>query len=328
MIKILQTECYPSSGINQDLTPDLTPLDHTDNNILELLFPERQSTYKTKDKQVIQLLLDKKDIFGPDPALVMELLYDSLTDMIVHIKNNMSIKELQVVTTSSIEINMNGVEIFNHAPSQHPAPVALDAFDFFRLYHLLKTRKNYNNMIVTLMFRPDAQFSAIVPVNTTIQQFIDLCSKSYPELTMNQTDYLIHFPSGINIEGEEMVNPALKTLCLPNSNLTLDQESKGLFSFPYFNRKLTIQSSTEQSISACQNCLNCSDYCPSEILPNHIYHNVIKGNLDETEHLQIDRCILCGNCSVVCPSNLPLAKIIYQAMQTEDEEEEENEGDA
>ncbi len=56
----------------------------------------------------------------------------------------------------------------------------------------------------------------------------------------------------------------------------------------------------------CIRCGQCSDVCPSNLLPQELQWNAKAKDYPQLEQLNLQDCIDCGACAYVCPSQIPL----------------------
>lgn len=56
----------------------------------------------------------------------------------------------------------------------------------------------------------------------------------------------------------------------------------------------------------CIRCGQCSDVCPSQLLPQELQWSAKAKNYPQLEKLNLSDCIDCGACAYVCPSQIPL----------------------
>jgi len=64
---------------------------------------------------------------------------------------------------------------------------------------------------------------------------------------------------------------------------------------------------------ACIRCGECSQVCPSNLLPQQLYWYSKAKNYPETERFNLFDCIECGACDYVCPSHIPLVQYFRNA---------------
>ena len=75
--------------------------------------------------------------------------------------------------------------------------------------------------------------------------------------------------------------------------------------------KKTVDTNLHGEKRACLSCGNCSDVCPSRILPQ-LLHKYVQKNIIEESMVQyrIGSCIECNLCTYVCTSKIDLAELI------------------
>lgn len=56
----------------------------------------------------------------------------------------------------------------------------------------------------------------------------------------------------------------------------------------------------------CIRCGQCSDVCPSNLLPQELQWSAKAKDYNQLEKLNLSDCIDCGACAYVCPSQIPL----------------------
>ena len=63
---------------------------------------------------------------------------------------------------------------------------------------------------------------------------------------------------------------------------------------------------TESKETECIRCGQCSDVCPSNLLPQELQWSAKAKDYNQLEKLNLSDCIDCGACAYVCPSQIPL----------------------
>ena len=64
---------------------------------------------------------------------------------------------------------------------------------------------------------------------------------------------------------------------------------------------------------ACIRCGECSQVCPSSLLPQQLYWYSKSKDYTEAERFNLSDCIECGACDYVCPSHIPLVQYFRHA---------------
>ncbi|MEW6993602.1 electron transport complex subunit RsxC [Colwelliaceae bacterium MEBiC 14330] len=63
---------------------------------------------------------------------------------------------------------------------------------------------------------------------------------------------------------------------------------------------------TQSKETECIRCGQCSDVCPSNLLPQELQWSAKAKDYEQLEKLNLSDCIDCGACAYVCPSQIPL----------------------
>jgi len=78
----------------------------------------------------------------------------------------------------------------------------------------------------------------------------------------------------------------------------------------------------ESSEVECIRCGQCSDVCPSQLLPQELQWSAKAKDYPQLEKLNLSDCIDCGACAYVCPSQIPLVHY-YRIAKAEIREQQQ-----
>lgn len=199
---------------------------------------------------------------------------------------------------------------------RHEMGILLNLFEFYQLYTAVIHKQRIENVLLSIFLDEHTIFCLHVPEGILIQNILLLLqTEYYLELTSENTPFHPIFRRSIDPE-KETTGDHTSLIMFTHSGYTVGTTGNIFWQFPYFYQTIGIRKGEifEKRAVPCNNCLACSNYCPSGLFPNVLYHKSITGQKDRTLALNIKACIQCGVCNFVCPANLSLCETITQTI--------------
>jgi len=295
--------------------------------ILRVLFPRKAIFFDTKEDETLIVHCIPEGPFGPDPEVFLDHFLPDFLEIVAGISEKLNLTEVSVLGYSPVgQPELSRIQFINSLTSKNRTKIILNLYELYILYQAVINNKNSENCFVSIFINDSHKFCFFTSRETTLKQ---LCKKEpviEQHLKEDPGSGLINPLVGTKYQLTDKVGEKnIELVCLTGGGQSISFGNTGLFGFPFFNKKLRLRyiDDSEPAVHPCQNCLACVRFCPADLHPAYLYHNLLNQDYEEAKSLAVQKCTLCGRCSFVCPSSLPLTSTIEVSLQKMAEEENE-----
>jgi len=289
---------------------------------LAQLFPEQATYFEQRNAEKLCVMLSPAGPVWPDADILSDFLFDDFAKALQEIKDKFSLAELGLAGIEYAENLVVGEEVKLYEDDLDTSISTIDIFEFYLLYQAAIKKEENSSTLILVSLDKDRHFAYLADKNTTLKD-ITAQEPALKELMHAHPQTKVYNPlKRLWSELDEPINQqGVNHLTLSETDLSAAPDFCPVFPFPQFKKKFKLQKDVcEGCPTECINCLACVEYCPADIYPNYLYHNLANANPTEAFDMNLKACRQCGKCSLVCPSKLPLYKTIRDGLNSEDDE--------
>jgi|GEM_PF-1847480 len=280
------------SELNVDKNGDLL-------STLTTLFPEKKGYWNKKHWKSLRVSFLPNIPFGPDPEVLGSFLFDNLEDDLQMLIKEYGLKS--IVPYGIREKNNESRKDLN-----------LTAWEMKKLVEVTRQNKYTAQYPLSVFVDPDSVYSYSISPDLS---FTDLFESADHLRKLNIEDF-VDTVNGEALNGDSLVSSSSITH-ISDKSWRFDSSSNFLFTYPNFNRKISMMKNIDKTEDPCINCLACAAVCPADLYPALLYHHLKEENLAEANAMGLQLCMSCRRCSVACPSNIPLSALLIKTISSE-----------
>jgi len=293
--------------------------------MLGLLFPRKADYFASKDQKTLGISCIPEGPFGPDPeVLLAQFLPDFFTTLSL-IVERLGLEGALVLGYAADYSDMPKIRFSKKMYAEDRGKLILNLHEFLQLSLAVAKGLHSGSRFVSVFISEADKFCFFTSGQTELGRLCESEPLIAAKIKKNPGCVLCNPLTGESYRPEDRIEDKnIELVCLVRSGQSISFGRGGLFSFPFFRKKLHMQiiPGRGRSVHPCQNCLGCVRYCPAGLHPAYLYHYLINGGHEEARTLDLTSCTGCGRCSMVCPSNLPLTGTITASLGKDGEEEE------
>jgi ferredoxin len=282
---------------------------------LAKLFPIKAVFFSQKDPGIFSVSLVPNTPYGPAIDILIDFFFSDFHRALAEVKDFFGLQRIELISPDN-RFKDREEKWSSYITKRHETGILLNLFEFYRLYTAAIHKQHIENVLLSIFLDEHTIFCLQVPEGIPIQNILLLLqTEYYIELSSKNTPFHPMLRRSIDPE-KETTGHHTSLIMFTHSGYTIAPTGNFFLEFPYFYQIIGIRKGEifEKRSVPCNNCLACSNYCPSGLFPNVLYHKSITGKKDKTVALNIKACIQCGTCNFVCPANLPLCETITQTI--------------
>ena len=285
-------------------------------SLLSAIAPEKARYWQSQNPAKLVVDFTPDAPFGPSVGqLIAELGFDP-SRSIADLRDRQGASVTAVGRPGASRERLSGVRDRQRRPTDPDATV-VSPFELALLHQASTTGSFPSALLVSCLLTPECVYSFVAPRGTPLGDVLRSEGSIARHLAEQAVSTLVHPVSGRTYSLDDPCSAFSDVLCPAACGFALQPEPAFLFGFPFFNRRLGMHPGgrQEEPEQPCSNCLACTRYCPSNLRPAFLHHNLQADELGQAKAMGLGQCIQCGHCSYVCPSGIPLAETIAKAVR-------------